>query len=132
MCIRQAQPRKEEYESYIDPTIVARNALRRAHGFSQYQHVFGRDPDLPFEVLAPDADVIGLTMREQDDKMCRAPSGRSFSTERSCGLPKKEKGREHIPTSVAGEEIYGSTNQCRVETPAEERDDQIKHRRSIV
>ena len=41
---------KREFEECIDATVSARNVLLRTHGFSPYQHVFGRDPQLAFDV----------------------------------------------------------------------------------
>ena len=34
----------------------------RTHGFSPCQHVFGRDPEVSFDVLVPGADVAAVTM----------------------------------------------------------------------
>ena len=48
---------KGEHEECVDATVLARNVLLRTHGFSPYQHVFGRDPELSFDVLVPGADV---------------------------------------------------------------------------
>ena len=48
---------KREFEECTDATVLARNVLLRTHGFSPYQHVFGRDPGLAFDVLVPEADV---------------------------------------------------------------------------
>ena len=53
---------KREYEECIDATVSARNVLLRTHGFSPYQHVFGRDPELAFDVPVPGADVAAVTM----------------------------------------------------------------------
>ena len=53
---------KAEYEECMDATVLARNVLLRTHGFSPYQHVFGRDPELSFDVLVPGADVAAVTM----------------------------------------------------------------------
>ena len=52
---------KVEYEECVDATVLARNVLLRTHGFSPYQHVFGRDPELSFDVLVPGADVAAVT-----------------------------------------------------------------------
>ena len=41
---------KGEYEECIDATVLTRNVLLRTHGFGPYQHVFGRDPELSFDV----------------------------------------------------------------------------------
>ena len=60
--LESTQPKdKREIEECIDATVSARNVLLRTHGFSAYQHVFGRDPELPFDVLVPGADVAALT-----------------------------------------------------------------------
>ena len=53
---------KGEYEECVDATVLARNVLLRTHGFSPYQHVFGRDRELSFDVLVPGADVAAVTM----------------------------------------------------------------------
>ena len=42
--------------------MLARDVLLRAHGFSPSLHVFGRDPELAFDVLVPEADVAAVTM----------------------------------------------------------------------
>ena len=52
--------------------MVARNVLLRTHGFSPYQHVFGRDPELAFDVLVPGADVAAVTMPVIDRPSARA------------------------------------------------------------
>ena len=52
--MKSTQPKdKREYEECIDATGSARNVLLRTHGFSPYQHVFERDPELAFDVLVP-------------------------------------------------------------------------------
>ena len=51
--------------------MSARNVLLRTHGFSPYQHVFGRDPELVSDVLVPGADVAVVTTPVLD-----RPSGR--------------------------------------------------------
>ena len=57
------QPKdKREYEECIDATVSARNVLLRTSRFSPYQHVFGRDLELVFDVLVPGADVAAVTM----------------------------------------------------------------------
>ena len=57
------QPKDErEYEECIDVTASARKVFLRTHGFSTYQHVFGRDPELAFDVLVPGAAVAAVTM----------------------------------------------------------------------
>ena len=53
---------KREHEECIDATVLARNVLLRTHGFSRYQHVFGRDPELSFDVLVPGAHVAAVPM----------------------------------------------------------------------
>ena len=42
--------------------MLARNVLLRTHGFSPYQHVFGRDLEMSFDVLVPGADVAAVTL----------------------------------------------------------------------
>ena len=49
-----------------------KNVLRRTHGFSPYQHVFGRDPELSFDVLVLGADVAAVTMPVLDRPSERA------------------------------------------------------------
>ena len=44
----------------------------RTHGFSPCQHVFGRDLELPFDVLVPGADVAAVTMPVLDRPSVRA------------------------------------------------------------
>ena len=63
---------KGEYEECVDATVLARNVLLRTHGFSPYQHVFGRDPELSFDVLVPGADVAAVTMHVLDRPSERA------------------------------------------------------------
>ena len=63
---------KGEYEECVDATVLARNVLLRTHGFSPYQHVFGRDPELSFDVLVPGADVAAVTMPVLDRPSERA------------------------------------------------------------
>ena len=63
---------KGEYEECVDATVLARNVLLRTHGFSPYQHVFGRDPELSFDVLVPGADVAAVTMPVLDRHSERA------------------------------------------------------------
>ena len=53
---------KGEYEKCVDATVLVRNVLLRTHGFSPYQHVFGHDPELSFDVLVAGADVAAVTM----------------------------------------------------------------------
>ena len=61
--LESTQPKDEkEFEECIDATVSARNVLLRTHGFSPYQHVFGREPELAFDVLEPGADVAAVTM----------------------------------------------------------------------
>ena len=62
---------KAEYEECVDAKVLARNVLLRTHGFSPYQHVFGRDPELSFGVLVPGADVA-VTMPVLDRHSERA------------------------------------------------------------
>ena len=77
-----AQPGdKGKYEGCIDAAVLARNVLLRTHGFSPYQHVFGRDPELLFDVVVPGADVAAVTMPVLDH-----PSERG-STEGFRGKP---------------------------------------------
>ena len=52
--------------------MLARNVLLRTHGFSPCQHVFGRDPELSFDVLVPGADVAAVTMHAHDRPSERA------------------------------------------------------------
>ena len=67
------QPKdKREYEECIDATASARNVLLRTHGFSPYQHVFGRDPELAFDVLVLRANVAAVTMTVLDRPSERA------------------------------------------------------------
>ena len=63
---------KGEYEECVDATVLARNVLLRTHGFSPYQHVFGRDPELSFDVFVPGADVAAVTMPVLDRPSERA------------------------------------------------------------
>ena len=63
---------KGKYEERVDATVWARNVLLRTHGFSPYQHVFGRDPELSFDVLVPGADVAAVTMLVLDRHSERA------------------------------------------------------------
>ena len=56
----------------VDATVLAENVLMRTHGFSPYQHVFGRDPELSFDVLVPGADVAAVTMPVLDRPSERA------------------------------------------------------------
>ena len=61
--LESTQPKdKREYEECIGATASARNVLLRTHGFSPYQHVFGRDPELNFDVLVPGADMAAVTI----------------------------------------------------------------------
>ena len=53
---------KRQYEECVDATVSARNVLLRTHGFSPCQHVFGRDPELAFDVLVPEVDVAAVTI----------------------------------------------------------------------
>ena len=53
---------KREHEECIDATVSAGNVLLRTRGFSPHQHVFGRDPELAFDVVVPGADVAAVTM----------------------------------------------------------------------
>ena len=51
-CMEHASTRRCQPEtSFFEP-----------HGFSPYQQVFGRDPELAFDVLVPGADVAAVTM----------------------------------------------------------------------
>ena len=52
--------------------MLARHVLLRTRGFSPYQHVFGRDPELSFDVLVPGADVAVVTMPVLDRPSERA------------------------------------------------------------
>ena len=63
---------KEEQEECIDATVSAGNVLLRTHGFSPHQHVFGRDPELAFDVLMPGSDVAAVTMPVLDRPSERA------------------------------------------------------------
>ena len=48
--LESTQPKdKRKFEECIDATVLARNVLLRTHGFSPYQHVFGRDHELAFD-----------------------------------------------------------------------------------
>ena len=63
MMLDSTQPKdKRKYEECHDATASATNVLPRTHGISPYQHVFGRDPELAFDVLLPGADVAAVTM----------------------------------------------------------------------
>ena len=66
------QKDKREFEECIDATVLARNVLFRTHGFSPYQHVFGRDPELAFDVLVPGAEKAAVTMPVLDRPSERA------------------------------------------------------------
>ena len=67
------QPKDEgEFEECVDASVSARNVLLRTHGFSPYQHVFGRDPELAFDVLVLGADVAVVTMPVLDRPSERA------------------------------------------------------------
>ena len=63
---------KAEYEECMDATVLARRVLLRTDGFSPYQHVFGRDPELSFDALVPGADVAAVTMPVLDPPSERA------------------------------------------------------------
>ena len=52
--------------------MLARNVLLRTNGFTPYQHVFGRDPELSFDVLVLGADVSAVTMPVLDRPSERA------------------------------------------------------------
>ena len=68
------QPKdKREYEECIDATVSARNVLLRTHGVSPYQHVFGRDPELAFDVQVPRADSAAVTMPVLDCPVNTSP-----------------------------------------------------------
>ena len=61
--LESTQPKdKKEFEEFIDATVLARKVLLRTHGFSPYQHVLGRDPELAFDVLVPGADMAAVTI----------------------------------------------------------------------
>ena len=49
-----------------------KNVLLRTLGFSPYQHVFGRDPELSFDVLVLGSDVAAVTMPVLDRPSERA------------------------------------------------------------
>ena len=71
--LESTQPKdKRKFEECIDATVLARNVLLRTHGFSPYQHVFGRDPELSFDVLVPGAGVAAVTMPVLDRPSERA------------------------------------------------------------
>ena len=60
-------------------TVLAGNVLLRTHGFSPYQRVFGRDPELAFDVLVPGADLCGVSVRPSD---ATCPGGKTASVAR--------------------------------------------------
>ena len=71
--LESTQPKdKREFEECVDATVSARNVLLRTYGFSPCQHVFGRDPELAFDVLVPGADVAAVTKRVLDRPSERA------------------------------------------------------------
>ena len=73
IMLESTQPKdKREFEECIDATVLVRNVLLRTHGFSPYQHVFGRDPELAFDVLVPGADVAAVTLPVLDRPSERA------------------------------------------------------------
>ena len=49
--LESTQPKdKRQYEECIDAAVSAKNVLLHTHGFSPYQHLFGRDPELASDV----------------------------------------------------------------------------------
>ena len=55
--LESTQPKdKREFEECVDATVSARNVFLRTHGFSPYQHVFGRDLELACDVMLPGAE----------------------------------------------------------------------------
>ena len=69
--LESTQPKdKREFEECIDATVSATNVLLRTHGFTPYQHVFGRE--LAFDVLVPGADVAPVTLPVLDRPSERA------------------------------------------------------------
>ena len=69
--LEATQPKdKREFEECVDVTVLAGNVLLRTHGLSQYQHVFARDFELPFDVLVIGADVSAVTTQSRVFVFC--------------------------------------------------------------
>ena len=65
--VESTQPQdKKEVEKCMDATVLDRSVSLRTHGFSPYQNVFGRGPELAFDVFPPEADVAAVTMPALD------------------------------------------------------------------
>lgn len=57
--IKQVVPTTEdEYRECVANALDAKNRMYRRHGWSPYQHSFGRDPPLPGDLLCAVPDVI--------------------------------------------------------------------------
>ena len=94
---------KREYEECIDATVLARNILLRTHGFSPYQHVFGRDPALSFDVVVPGANVAAVTTPVLDRPSERdVVPGESSKLEIKLSSGEKAKVGECVLDTLAG------------------------------
>ena len=73
--IDDVQPKDEsEWNECLVAALDQKNRLLRKHGYSPYQHVFGRDPPLPAELLNDDPDPISISHAVNDENFSRSMS----------------------------------------------------------
>ena len=60
--LQSCQPKDfEEWCEVLDTVTEAKNSLLRQDGYSPYQHVFGRDPNIASDLLQSTLDVVATT-----------------------------------------------------------------------
>ena len=109
---------KGEYEECVDATVLARNVLLRTHGFSPYQHVFGGDPELSFDVLVPGADVAAVTMLVLDRPSKRAVQIRQEARK---AFVESQDDKAMRRALVARHHLHGETSKLEIKLRSGER-----------
>ncbi|CAK0821126.1 unnamed protein product [Prorocentrum cordatum] len=76
--IETVQPKNhQEWEQCVSTVCDQKNRLLRKHGHSPYQHVFGRDPPLPADLLKYSSDIVANSLALHNDVYQRATAVRA-------------------------------------------------------
>ena len=74
----QCQPGdKESWEQCVVQTMNAKNEMLNQQGLSPYQHVFGRNPRVPFDVLQENPDAVSGTVALHDSSFAKSQAVRT-------------------------------------------------------
>lgn len=67
---------RSDWEACVTHAHV-KNAMIQSHGYTPYQHVFGRNPDVPTDLLSEPLHVVPATASLTDDSMAKSQAIRS-------------------------------------------------------